>query len=195
MRSPGRAHSVVLAKAVLLGGEPHCGLAGTLVRDRRRAQREAHGCRCSVRWGTNRRAHSMGAVGEGRRGSRGPQTRRAWRVPMPVRPPRPSGASSTRCRRPGTTSTPISSRDGVERCVRRYPGCSRVFNLPGALHTHTGWHKRKENISAGVYDRLGHHLKVRATHRSDRTRYRRALIGVLAAHNRRSIAWRMHRGG
>ena len=43
---------------------------------------------------------------------------------------------------------------------RRYPGCVRVFTLPGALHTHTGWHKRKENIQAGVYDRLGHHLKV-----------------------------------
>ena len=33
--------------------------------------------------------------------------------------------------------------------------------MPGALHTHTGWHKRKENIDAGLYDLLGHHLKVR----------------------------------
>ena len=47
------------------------------------------------------------------------------------------------------------------RACARYPGCSRMFKLPGALHTHTGWHKRKENIDAGLYDGLGHHLKVR----------------------------------
>ena len=45
-------------------------------------------------------------------------------------------------------------------CLCRYPGCSRVFKLPGALHTHTGWHKRKENLDAGLYDLVEHHLKV-----------------------------------
>ena len=51
---------------------------------------------------------------------------------------------------------------GDYRC--RYPGCNRVFKLPAALHTHTGWHKRKENISDGVYDRVAHHTKVGPAH-------------------------------
>ena len=42
-----------------------------------------------------------------------------------------------------------------------HPGCVRVFNSLGALHTHMGWHKRKELIAKGAYERTEHHLKVR----------------------------------
>ena len=38
--------------------------------------------------------------------------------------------------------------------LRRYPNCSRTFRAAGALNTHQGWHKRNENLEAGVYDRL-----------------------------------------
>lgn len=43
--------------------------------------------------------------------------------------------------------------------VCRYPGCGKTFVQAGALHTHTGWHKRNLNIKNGVYDRLSHRLK------------------------------------
>ena len=76
----------------------------------------------------------------------------------------------------------------------RYPGCNRVFALPGALHTHTGWHKRKENISAGVYDRLGHHLKV-SVMAGTTSVARSAHTPCSAAINRRSTVWQMPRGG
>ena len=47
--------------------------------------------------------------------------------------------------------------------LRRYPNCVRAFRTAGALHTHQGWHKRKENLEAGVYDRLEDLPKVRLT--------------------------------
>eukprot|EP01045_Picozoa_sp_COSAG04_P024403 COSAG04_NODE_3040_length_3246_cov_2.669844_3_plen_188_part_00 len=37
--------------------------------------------------------------------------------------------------------------------------CGKTFALPGALHTHVGWHKRKQKQAAGVYDRKSSHLK------------------------------------
>ena len=50
---------------------------------------------------------------------------------------------------------------GIEHVVGcRHAGCSRIFKVPGALHTHTGWHRRKERIDAGEYDLQDHHLKV-----------------------------------
>ena len=74
---------------------------------------------------------------------------------MPVRLRFPCGCPTRRL---------VFCRLTILGACHRYPGCTRVFTMPGALHTHTGWHKRKENISAGVYDRLGHHLKVRIRH-------------------------------
>lgn len=51
---------------------------------------------------------------------------------------------------------PASSTTDVDvekpyRCT--YPGCVKTFKLPGALHTHNGWHKRRENIDNGVCKR------------------------------------------
>ena len=31
-----------------------------------------------------------------------------------------------------------------------------VMTRAGALHTHDGWHKRRENIDNGTYEKLNH---------------------------------------
>ena len=43
--------------------------------------------------------------------------------------------------------------------ARRFPGCERQFANAGALHTHQGWHRRKQRMKDGVYDKLGHRSK------------------------------------
>jgi hypothetical protein len=75
---------------------------------------------------------------------------------LPVRSPKSSPKSSPRSS-PKTGGDGERSADGKYHC--QYPGCNKVFNQAGALHTHTGWHKRNLNIKNGVYDRLGHRLK------------------------------------
>eukprot|EP01046_Picozoa_sp_COSAG06_P052816 COSAG06_NODE_8968_length_2022_cov_2.432137_2_plen_176_part_00 len=59
-----------------------------------------------------------------------------------------------------TLSRPLPSRSLPPLCCR-YPNCTRQFKTGYQLHSHTGWHKRKENLDAGVYDRCSHPLKVR----------------------------------
>ena len=41
-----------------------------------------------------------------------------------------------------------------------YEGCGRKFKTPGALHTHTGWHKRRDNMDNGIYERQCHTQEV-----------------------------------
>ena len=59
----------------------------------------------------------------------------------------------------GTRTASVVVRGDSYACT--HPGCVRVFNSLGALHTHMGWHKRKELIAKGAYERTEHHLKVR----------------------------------
>ena len=79
-------------------------------------------------------------------------------VVLHLPPPRPLDCKCPNC-------NPVA-RVHIARAglwLRRYPNCSRIFRGAGALHTHQGWHKRKENIEAGVYDRLEDLPKVRLT--------------------------------
>ena len=59
----------------------------------------------------------------------------------------------------GTRTASVVAQGDSYACT--HPGCVRVFNSLGALHTHMGWHKRKELIAKGAYERTEHHLKVR----------------------------------
>eukprot|EP01043_Picozoa_sp_COSAG02_P000373 COSAG02_NODE_7_length_64539_cov_120.393482_6_plen_231_part_00 len=59
----------------------------------------------------------------------------------------------------------------------RYEGCGRKFKTPGALHTHTGWHKRHDNMDKGIYERQGHDQKVRF--------YRHARCECMSSHQAR----------
>ena len=59
----------------------------------------------------------------------------------------------------GTRTVSVVAQGDSYACT--HPGCVRVFNSLGALHTHMGWHKRKELIAKGAYERTEHHLKVR----------------------------------
>ena len=53
----------------------------------------------------------------------------------------------------------VPSTPQTHAVARRFPGCERQFANASALHTHQGWHRRKQRMKDGVYDKLGHRSK------------------------------------
>ena len=110
------------------------------------------------------------------------------RRPQPIRcTVQGSHADNTRSRRSGIISVLVSV--SVMVAVRyqslyssrlpityacRYYGCGRKFKTPGALHTHSGWHKRRDNMDNGIYERQCHTQKVHLP--PARTRNMRSLV-------------------
>ena len=78
----------------------------------------------------------------------------------------------------------------------REPGCNKVFEVHSALHTHNGWHRRKEKQTDGTYDSQPHPNKVRHDTGDPQKPYRLTPLGRPAgpaAHDRRRRAGD-HRG-